>query len=435
MTHEPLDRSVAPEVHAVGELTLPPMERIDLPGGVRLMIYDKCDYAVNCITAVRTGGTAEASSAAVAAMYARTIQEGSASYSVRDIADILDFNGSWMNASCMSHYVIQKFFSLNSRMGQVLPGIADSVLHPVFPAEAVSVQAHALAQQTRINREKVRFLAQDQASRMLMGDSHPLARTLEPDDALGVTPRMLNDFFHRYSHPESLTVYVAGQITDDVRRMIADAFSLASEPGPVPSPLITSFSPEPGGSVAVIDRPDSKQCAIVMSAPAPHRTHPDYVPLHIAVMALGGYFGSRLMQNVREDKGLTYGISAGLLGYPDGSGIQIITECDNAYAESVIAEIRTELRRMATDPPRGDELRRLCQSASAQQLEVLDTPFSIASYHTVMQCSAIPDGYFEAKQKAIMNLTPDTIAGMAARYLDDELFTVSAAGCRRLMKI
>lgn len=430
-----LDRTVAPPVAEVESLHLPAMESIVLPGGTTLKIYRGGDMPVNALFAVRRGGLAETGGPAAAGLYARLVNEGSALYTGEEFAELMDFNGSWMNANTNAHHMVQKFFSLNSRFGEVLPAIADAVLHPAFPERALEAHAHSLARRTEVNRTKVKYLAQELANDYAMGSDHPLAARLEPADALAVSRQGLTDMFRRFSNPASLTVYLAGDITPDIRAAVERAFS-APDVAPAPCELnVEPFRPSGIGQTVTMNHADARQSAVVMTLPAIQRSHPDYVALHLTVMALGGYFGSRLMQNIREEKGLTYGISAGLSGYIDGSIVSIATECDNRFAAQVIDEVRAEVRRLVTDPPRGEELTRLKQSASASQLEVLDSPINIASFHAIMECSGIPSGYFDAKQKAIAALTPEEISHTAATYLNPDAFTITAVGDTSVMKI
>ncbi len=170
------------------------------------------------------------------------------------------------------------------------------------------------------------------------------------------------------------------------------------------------------------------QDAIAAGMPGPDRSHSDYIALRLTVMALGGYFGSRLMLNIREEKGLTYGINAALMGTPEGSMLNIAAQCDGRSTDTVISEIGAEMRRMVTDPPTGEELRRLKLHASTDLAEILDTPTSIMGYYANRLYVGTPDDYFERQQKAIETLSPDIISEMAARYLDPSRLTIVTAG-------
>lgn len=145
-------------------------------------------------------------------------------------------------------------------------------------------------------------------------------------------------------------------------------------------------------------------------------------------MALGGYFGSRLMSNIREKKGLTYGISALLLGDREGSHATITAQCDNGYAGRVVEEIRNEIKALADNPPSGDELERMRLHAVSDSLEALDTPFSIMKVIVSQYAVGMPDNYFQRQQEVIASIDSDTIGEMARRYLSADSLRISIAG-------
>jgi len=148
-------------------------------------------------------------------------------------------------------------------------------------------------------------------------------------------------------------------------------------------------------------------------------------------MALGGYFGSRLMMNVREEKGLTYGISSYLLGCREGSYVTIAAQCDCDNTALVIDEIKAEMRRLADNPPQGEELSRLKLHAATSLAEILDTPASIMGYYANRLYVGTPDDYFESQQAAINALSGEIIAEMASRYLQPDMLSVVVAGRKK----
>ena len=144
-------------------------------------------------------------------------------------------------------------------------------------------------------------------------------------------------------------------------------------------------------------------------------------------MALGGYFGSRLMTNIREEKGLTYGINASLMGELQGSYVSITAKCDKNNTDIVLAETEAEIRRLVSEPPCGEELERMRIYAATSLAKTLDTPQSMMQYYQNMICTGTPHDYFTRQFKCINALTPDMIARIAAEYLrSDSIITVVA---------
>ena len=169
------------------------------------------------------------------------------------------------------------------------------------------------------------------------------------------------------------------------------------------------------------------QSAIKIGIPTILRTHPDYIPLRILITALGGYFGSRLMQNIREDKGYTYSISALLIGMRNNSCITISSQCATAYTQKVIEEIIKEIHKLQTEPISTDELERVKAYMRGDLAKTTDTPFTLSDYYCAAITNNIPEDYFIKQSMAIDNITPATLQDMAIKYLaTNQMLTIVA---------
>lgn len=410
-------RQTPPPVAEMTAFDMPALRRRRLDSGIEMIIYDGCDSAVNYLTLISPGGMCELPSAAVGALNAIMRREGTASFSGEEIDSALDFNGSWLRCNNMSHDFRISMYSLNSRLCHTLPYFKEMAFMPAFGSEALSVRREALARETEVSLSDVDYLAKSECDRMIMGRAHPLARTDSPDAIRAVSSADLSESFKAISSPENSILFLCGMITPEIEELVAREFSRLPEGRTRPQRIVTPFEAVEAGTLHVIDRPDSQQSAVVMAMPAIPRNHPDYIDLHIAVSALGGYFGSRLMLNIRERLGLTYGISAALCGMADGAYVMIQADTDRRHVENLRNEVALELDRLASEPPQGEELTRLRQSLLSSQAAVLDSPFSIIDNAITELTAAIPAGYFNAKLKAISALTPEKIAEVSAKYL------------------
>ena len=228
--------------------------------------------------------------------------------------------------------------------------------------------------------------------------------------------------------PKGMHVYLSGLLTD---RMISEAEQIFSEiPAKSPFPLPRLVFPEHStGARTHVDMPHALQSGVQMSIASIGRNHPDYIALRMAVIALGGYFGSRLMLNIREDKGLTYGISASLYGYRHSSFITISSQTDPSTVERLIEESILEIENMknpSTYSP--DEIDRLSRFVLSELAGVLDTPFSRCDFLQTEVTAATPPGYFAMQEHTARTLTPELLADMASKYFDTPKLFISTAG-------
>ncbi len=423
-----LDRTVIPEVKEFGLLSAPVPEYITLSNGIRLAILDQGEQEVNRLTISWSGGTADVDSPAALIVAAELIKEGCKSLTGEEIAEALDFNGAWLRISPSHHFTVLTLHSLNSRFKNVLPIIGEIISSPAFPQEEFEIIKEKVARSRELEAKKVTFHASEADRRLVFGENHPMSRTTTPDDIRRVTIDDINRVYKQVFRSYPPVTFIAGRITDEIRHdTISVLESLTFDNNNDRHITTVPLSPSTVRSM-IIDRPESLQTAVKLSIPAISRSDADYNDLRLATMALGGYFGSRLMSNIREDKGYTYGISAGLLGYPEGGVITIDSQCDNTYTNLLIDETINEINRLKSDPMDSDELSHVRRYAMTSLAATLDSPFSIMDYYINLRHYAMPADYFMKQQTAIRELSADTIMKMARKYYNlDNLYT-SVAG-------
>ncbi|MCM1067610.1 MAG: insulinase family protein [Muribaculaceae bacterium] len=421
------DRSKAPEVRELDVRPMPPETVETLPSGLRFHRFSGGDQEVCNLTFVFEGGASELGSDILSRVMLMAATEATASYDTATMADLMDFNGVRTGAVCHGHYSSLTFGILNHRLPAVLPLIGSMLTEPVFPQERLSSMLLSAKAQQATARRDIAVLADEASQRMMMGSNHPLA--FVPDDAYidSITRLDIATLHSRMMCPARMNVFLSGLIDGQSLTTVRDFLPGLPSLGSGVEKAVVPFTSAPAGTRVEVRHNESLQSAIVCSMPAIERTHPDYNDLRLAVIALGGYFGSRLMSNIREEKGLTYGIGASLLGSQEGSLIKISARCDKSYTERVLTEIASELRLLATAPPEGAELDRLRRHVLTSLAQQLDTPTSIMGYYATELYVGTPPRYFEAQQEAARALTPERIAQIASTYLRPEFLRTAIA--------
>lgn len=422
-----VERSAAPRVECVPVVKLPGMEEF-CQGDTVFRTYCGGTERLNSLSVYQQGGVAEAANKAVATLYARMMSAGSLRYDAATIADAVDFCGSWNSNGAYSHYVSNSLFSINSRFAEVLPYFADYVNNPTVPEEMLEIEKRKIISALELNAKSVSWNADECASRMMMGDNHPLLRNITVECVKAVTTRDLLAFNRQWNRYGGRYVYMAGQIGEKEIDLVRDALGGIDDREVNNELNIVPFCPVQAGKEECVEVESAVQNAVTLTLPAIGREHPDYVDLHIAVMALGGYFGSRLNRNIREEKGLTYGIGASLVGQREGGYVSVSAQCAPQSTRLLIDEVRKELDALRTNPPEGEELMRLCQSGVGALFESVSTPLAIAGFHALELTVGCPRNYFDHKCESLRNLTGDRIAAMAEKYLKSDLIRVAIAG-------
>lgn len=422
-----VDRTQAPSTRPFGHLNLPIPASRRLINGMSLMHYSGGDQSI-CRLTIKIPIGSEYIGKAAPSILAPLLAEGTKTYSPERFAELLDFNGASVNAHVSEYFVTLTFNMLTDKLPEVMPLVVSALSEPLFDESHLENARLTAANNLLTSRRNPAVVASDALKPLVYGEGHPLSEIMQVDDILAVTRRELQTLFEMMLNPAHIHAFISGKLSQHLVDRAADYL------GAIPS-LGTGFNvpqlemrPLSEAKRLVTPFPDSMQSAVVMAIPAPPRSHPDFIPLRLAVIALGGYFGSRLMSNIREEKGLTYGIDASLQGLREGSFVSISAKCDKRFTEEVVGETFAELQRLASDPPSGTELENIRLYAMTSLAKTLDTPMSIMGYYGGKLEVGYTDGYFDAQQQTIARLSPDMIAAMASCYLRPNRTITSIAG-------
>lgn len=421
-------RQQAPQVRELSDLVLPAVKRIQLPNGIMLNMLDRGDADVCRLGIFMRGGSAESSKQSVASLAASLMREGSESYRGSELADLFERNGAWLDTSAHSHYTSVHIYSLNNRFCKVLPGVADMVLHPEMSDEVFDIFRENKSRALETDLCKVATVAMRESDRIYLGQGHPMARFDQPDDIRNIEVEDVGNFHASRCDASNITLFLTGKIDTKAVDAVVETFgSIGSEKQScqldvrLPQGIWTP-------DVKYVSLPNTTQAAVRMTIPAISREHDDYEMLRIAVCALGGYFGSRLNANIREAKGLTYGIGASIIGIDGYGAINISCQCDSQYVDTVISEIRHELDAMKSGDYSADELARLKRFYMTSLSGILESPFSIMDFFESGLIADIPSDYFKQQLDALEVLSPITLSEMATKYFNSEAALTVVAG-------
>ncbi len=426
-----LDRTTPPATRPFERLSIPAEVVEEMPGGVTLHLIDNGSLPANRICVMWNYGTSQSAlngCAATAEFIPELIREGSKNIDGATLAETIDFNGAWLRARAADHHSLIDLISLNRTTPQLLDILADIFNNAVLPENAFEALRIKTAHSRGLQLSKVSTLAQEAATKLIVGNSHPY---LQPDSVEQIASISYQDVVKAYNlgtKHSKINIYIGGRIDEallkavrtfsaNLRPTLADDFKFE----------IADMQSEPT-QWQRIEVEHSLQNALSASIPTITRNHPDYINLRLTVIALGGYFGSRLMSNIREEKGLTYGISSVLMGMREGAHAQINAQFATGHSQEVIDEVRHELQVLATEPMCDEELTRLKRFVTSNLASTLDSPFAIMDYYQNQALVGTPDDYFDAQFRCINSLNAETIMRMASQYLNPDEMRIVTAG-------
>ena len=422
-----------PEIKHISKLSIFKPQTSTLSNGVRLDVINLGDQPVTRLDIAFEGGRCDGGSQTVSEMLSAILREGTDLHDAKEIAETLDFHGAWLGCDASTHTVTLSLYSLNRNFEKVVPTLAEIIFQPSFPCHEFENIKSLAVNNLRTSHEKVSFLAAEYTSQIYYGSESNIGKPVTEDSIKSISINELKQFYLDWITPQNMRISLSGHVEPQMVNVIDRHFGQRPFSGnfkPSASDLPMAIL-EP--RMVPVDKPDALQSAIRITIPAMWRSAPDYIPLRILVTALGGYFGSRLMANIREDKGYTYGISSALLGYRDHSTITISCQCDTGYTFDVLYEINREIQKLQEKKIPSRELKRLKTYMLSELARTLDTPFSIADYYASIFNNHIPKGYFDAQIEIINSITSSELMEIAQRHLSTLNMLTVIAGNRQGM--
>lgn len=429
-----LDRKTAPTIHNFGAMEVPKLETITLSNNIKLNILRDPTIDVIRFDVLCRGGKYEASKALLPQITLSLLRKGTINHSGEDIANILDFNGSWFGGNASDHHIRLTLSSLCRNFKESLSIFYETLTEASFPKNELAILKQQLIEETKISLQRTRVLASNRFNEIMYGSSHPFGIAITPELIEAINIEDVVSFHDTFIKPSNMELFVVGNVTDDSIDLIKETFECQDTDN---NPFVLQYKQNKilnSTMLDIVNKPNAVQSSIIMGINAPGRAHPDYIPLRILVYQLGGYFGSRLNSTLREEKGYTYGIGAGLMGHRDFSYIQISTDCATQFSQQVIDGIRGELKTLCEEPINEDEMKILRSHITSDVVKMIDSTFSIVDYHMLSRTLDFPERYFENQLSTIETISANELQAIAQKYFNTKKNITVLAGDKLQLK-
>lgn len=421
-----LDRHIKPPVNPV-EVKLPTYpESVTLKNGVTLFLINDGTEDILRADFVLKAGIIREHIPLLASTTNMMLQEGSVNYDAEELNTTLDFYGVFQNLYADRDSSGLKIYFLNKHIEKVLNLIVEMIFRPTFPGRELEILMKKRLNWFRIGRNKVQNLASDQFYESIFGSDHPYGRQIRENDFNEINPDLLKEFHMKFYRPEEMTVILSGRINDKTVDLFSKFFGgLSSD-----KICVEDEYKLPSGiekKKRYIEKEDTVQTALRIGSSTINKLNPDYQGLKITNMILGGYFGSRLMKNLREEKGLTYGIHSSLSSLKM-SGFKVISaEVRKKDKEQAIDEIYKEIKILQKELVPEDELEIVRNYMSGELVRLFDGPFALAESFKSVWEYGLDYSYFRKFSEKVKNIMPDEILKLANTYYNiDELYEITA---------
>src|SRR5450631_3866512 len=416
-----LNRKSAPEItDAVKfQLSLPPHQKISLRNGVAVYLVDMGTVDTLMMNIIFYAGNCFEPGNLVAAATNFMIKNGTRSKTAYQINDFFEYYGAYLNRQAGHETAELTLHCMKKNFAELLPVVSELIADSIFPEEELEIYKKNMQQRLQVNLRKNDFIAGRLIDTYLFGAEHPYGRYSSIEDYAALNITAIKDFYNQYYLGGRCVIFIAGPLPADIQKLVETPFGGLPFSGSVkPDSPAAPILPVKEKKYRVTNDPDSVQGAIRIARNFPNRHHPDFQKMQVLNNIFGGFFGSRLMANIREDKGYTYGIHSYLLNLIQKSAFMISTEAGKDVTEETIREVYLEMKRLCDEPVPEDELKISKNYMIGTLLGDLDGPFQVAGRWKSLVLNGLTDEYFYRGIEIIKTIQPVEIQELANKYLD-----------------
>lgn len=421
-TIKTIDRTVAPEiVDAVNfKLHLKPYKKITLKNGVEVYAIDAGAEEVLQIEWVFSAGNWFEDQNLVAASTNFLLKNGTSKKSAFQINEHFDYYGSYLNRACFNETATLSLHCLTKHLGELFPVVRELLTDSTMPEEELAIYQQNMKQRFLVNLKKSEFVAGRLIDSYLYGEKHPYGKYSHEEDFDKLNKQQLVDFYNQYYRNGQFIMFVAGKLPDNLEQLLNDNFGDLANNAITTKPIASQPSTE--RKFRVINDDAGVQGSIRIATPFPNRHHPDFPKVQVLNTLFGGFFGSRLMSNIREDKGYTYGIHSYLLNFIQQTAWMISTEAGRDVCEATIAEVYKEMALLREVPVEEEELLLVRNYLMGSILGDLDGPFHIIARWKNIILNGLDESYFYNSINTIKTITAEELQELANKYLVPDNF-------------
>lgn len=421
-----LDRQVAPPVQPLASVTLPAADVFSLPNGARLHVMHNDAQPVIRLQLVFPAGKWYDPASGVSLLAARMLLEGTRTRTARQIADQVAFYGASLECEQGFDRATLTLYCLTRHLEKLLPLVFDVVTEPTFPETEFELLKARTIQNVHIERQKPSYLAAERFSQNLYGQQHPYGRAFNEEQFSTISTATVRHFHRLAYRLDAAEIFLCGDVSPTHIQDIQDLLSKESEALTASATKeAVTFEPKSTDYVPVND---SLQASLRLGRIWPSLHHPDTHALQVLVKVAGGYFGSRLMKNIREDKGFTYGIQASVSPREQATSFVIGTEVNAESREAAIREIHFELRKLQEELIPDDELQIVKNYIAGKFANDISTVFEQCDKYKSIVFLSLPSTYYTEFLKQISEVEPLHLQQLAQQYFNIEDLVEVVAG-------
>ena len=420
-----LNRKIAPPITTINRLDLPQHQKIMLSNNLPLYVLNMGTQEVVKLQIIFESGRPYEKKRLAAKTTCSQLKEGTYNHSSKAIAEKIDYYGATLSTPSNLDYSSIILYCLTKHLESLIPLLTDIIVNPIFPQEELDAYLENSKRRLQIDLTKNDVVAYRKITEFIFGSNHPYGYNSVNADFEKLSRNDLVQHFQQNYTTGNCHIFISGKINDATIKLLKtnlEQIPIGSK-AILPNFELTKEPPQKRH----IDIPNSVQTAIRIGMRSIGRNHPDFAGFSILSTILGGYFGSRLMTNIREDKGYTYNIYVTQDTMLYDNCFYVSTEVGNEFVVPTIKEIHKEFDRLQQDFVSDAELQMVRNYMLGNMLNMVDGPFHSMEVIRTLMMYKLPLDSFSQLIYTINQITPEQLRMLAQKYLNaSEMWEVTA---------
>ena len=345
------------------------------------------------------------------------IKNGTRNKSAYEINEFVDFYGAYLNRSCYNETAVVSLHCLSKQLEHILPLVQEILVDAILPEEELLIYKQNMKQRLAVNLKKCDFIAGRKIDALLFGDHHPYGVYSEMNDYDALQQHALADYYNVFYKNGHCTIFSAGILPSNYQQLLNKCFGSLPFNKTATKEISHAILPSSQKKWNILNDEEGVQGAIRIARACPLPTDPVFPKLQVLNVLFGGFFGSRLMTNIREDKGYTYGIYSYLMNHIHASAILISTEAGRDVCEATVKEVYHEMEQLRMHEVGKEELLLVKNYLIGTLLGDLDGPFHIIGRWKNLILHGMNESHFNYYVDVIKSIESKELKQLAEEYL------------------
>lgn len=424
-----LDRTTPPIFKTIKHLEIPRLSSVHLSNGVSCHFLNAGVQEVFKLEVIFPAGSYYEEKAGVAYFTVKMLGEGTKYKSSAQISEAIDQLGGFIEFNHGLERLSITVMGISRYLEDFFLILEELLLFPSFPAQELPQLQSITAQNLQVNLEKNAYLASVKFRELLFGKQHPYGKSMDTAQIYEVSTDDLQRHYEKHLYQKPFDLILVGNYPDAQFEQILTRLStwkISTDAAPIHIESIEELLPQE--KHYLLSRPDKLQSSIRIGRKLFTKAHPDYFKVALLNEIFGGYYGSRLMKNIREDKGYTYGIYAQLAMFKRAGYWVIGTDVKKELTQKTLQEITFEAKRLQDELVSEEELETVRNYMSGAFAGTLNTAFELAELFKTIYFNELDYDFYSQYLAQIHTLSAEEIRQTAQKYLNLDDFIEVVVG-------